>query len=623
MISELVQASNSKACVNTMSVQRGSLLFHAATRIRDPELVKMLIDYKADVNRSGRYNPHNEECGMLASVLLENEKWNQCAAILDTHGASLSQRDRRGMSVLHHYCNKLLYSTKAAHLNAFVRLLKRKKALDIDGVWSVSSLNASVFAAESEGSTALMLLVMNNGGFDQDLQLSMLKKLLEANADVNITGNSQNYTPLLISAQAIQSSARHVQIVQTLLQAGADPTTMTLCEPRCNAWYYIIANSSVHPQLLELALHHPNVSVSHLVHCPDGTLQTPLMLATRHAHNSAHATIAIDLLLRAGASINTQTALITALHAPVVVEHLLNNGADPNVHVQEPPLVLVVRNLQPCQLTMQLLLAHGADANWTDRQTGQSVLHATLLSAQDAEQPLQLLLKYGAIPRADKHESTPLAIAIQQSRPHAVMCLLTESFHAECSICGDLCLLEPLSSCGHAFCSSCMQNWYLAHLLESPVVRCPSQGCGIEIDYHDIRRSMHHTHAELFMHFDRRIAELCCVGMNDFAWCPNCSFGGIVPCSDTVCWECGHVWCGFCKSAAHKPGEQCELEQEVLSVEFYKTFARPCPSCRAQTEHTGGCSHMRCAQCQTEWCWVCGRLYQGRYTFDLSTDPCG
>ncbi|XP_055007439.1 E3 ubiquitin-protein ligase parkin isoform X2 [Boleophthalmus pectinirostris] len=41
------------------------------------------------------------------------------------------------------------------------------------------------------------------------------------------------------------------------------------------------------------------------------------------------------------------------------------------------------------------------------------------------------------------------------------------------------------------------------------------------------------------------------------------------------------------------------------SLLFIKESTKPCPRCAAPVQKNGGCSHMRCPLCHTEWCWVC------------------
>ena len=45
---------------------------------------------------------------------------------------------------------------------------------------------------------------------------------------------------------------------------------------------------------------------------------------------------------------------------------------------------------------------------------------------------------------------------------------------------------------------------------------------------------------------------------------------------------------------------------------------KKCPNCSVFTERTGGCNHITCTQCNTHWCWSCGKdnddNYGGKFT---------
>lgn len=92
------------------------------------------------------------------------------------------------------------------------------------------------------------------------------------------------------------------------------------------------------------------------------------------------------------------------------------------------------------------------------------------------------------------------------------------------------------------------------------------------------------------------------------------------------CAECGTQWCLLCSSGWRRDieggkgsiphdGRSCEqfsrsdgLTDTVAEV---RRIAKPCPKCRAPIERISGCPHMRCSRCACEWCWNCGRGYEG------------
>jgi ankyrin repeat protein len=624
-------ASNSRMLVNTVSSVRGSLLFHAATKIRDLALVQLLIDRGADVNYTGRFDASGNVCGMLASVVLENAKWCSCADELLKRGASLLECDRRGMSVVHHFCNAKLLGSERLHMRKFeLLLLKHANDLDINSVSHTASLRTSYVSDNEEGSTPLMLLLLNRARFSEATQISMLNTMIARGANVNLTANAANHTPLLLVVSQVLT-AHYKTLANILLRAGADPSA-ALTHTGQSALYYLLGSHQMAPQQILQALKHPAAAAAIAqpmpLHEPAHTAIT-LLCQTYVASGSLPVNNDVLVgLLAAGvdinATINGRSALSISVSMPGLLEHLLLLGADPN-HASAPDLL--VRAIEcDCNRSLELALRSGADPNRIDAATGSTALHKAVSNAKP--EFVRMLLQYGAKMIANNNGQTPLVLAKQiyhrqaSAMPELIIDLLQVPYHDECSICGDLLLLSPLSACGHAFCASCLEAWCVSNVVESPTVRCPSTACGAEIVYENVRQIMA-AQTDLFVVFDRKIAELCCLDMPDFAWCPNCSNGGVVPCSNTICFVCEHNWCGYCHGPAHAAGEQCRIEQEVISIALYKReHTRPCPKCRVATEHDGGCSHMRCRQCNTEWCWVCGQYYAGRYSFDLTVDPC-
>jgi len=82
--------------------------------------------------------------------------------------------------------------------------------------------------------------------------------------------------------------------------------------------------------------------------------------------------------------------------------------------------------------------------------------------------------------------------------------------------------------------------------------------------------------------------------------------------------NCGTGICSKCHQNAHY-GISCEenlkirvqiaggdLEGEISTLHFLKTFTSPCPKCSFPIMKDGGCNHMRCTKCNYYFCWVCG-----------------
>eukprot|EP01094_Clydonella_sp_ATCC50884_P030053 TRINITY_DN9649_c0_g1_i1.p3 TRINITY_DN9649_c0_g1~~TRINITY_DN9649_c0_g1_i1.p3 ORF type:complete len:186 (+),score=67.58 TRINITY_DN9649_c0_g1_i1:1-558(+) len=162
-------------------------------------------------------------------------------------------------------------------------------------------------------------------------------------------------------------------------------------------------------------------------------------------------------------------------------------------------------------------------------------------------------------------------------------------------------------------------------------MRCAWQGCTRDADFSEALRVLAAADAappKVCEQLASKVLERALGAMEDFKWCPRCDAGGLIEfaCRRTICHKCDHEWCAFCGLEEAHPEderEQCiaRLEMEMLQ-EWTRGHARPCPQCKVQTEHAGGCTHMTCAQCRFDWCWACGRKYIGRYSFDLEKCPC-
>jgi ankyrin repeat protein len=519
------------------------------------------------------------------------------------HGASLSARNRRGMNVLHQYCYSYQHDTADEHYQRFAALVQQHSAaqIDLNGTWDSTSLSCSVYLNDYDGATPLMLLVMNYGGFTDTLQLQMVDVLLQAGADVNVTNSVQNYTALQMLLEQTHLSQRHTAVAERLLRAGANIHTL-ITSSNVTVWYNILSKCSFAPSLLQLALNQYDFSINELnsvIATPGGTPLTPLVVACKSCvQHTAFNRTAIDALLEAGADINTHCDGQTPLHAAI-----------------------------GCAPLVEYLLQRGADVNAVSQKTGHSALHIALLSLDlsdpsSAGQQIDLLLRYGAVAMCDSEGNTPLTLGINKGARWLIPALQVDVW-SQCSICEQLSAMPPLNNCGHAFCLPCLRMWYASCALQVPQIQCPHNNCNLDVAHQDVCHAMRDTQAELLAAYERRITELCCADMDDFAWCPKCSFGGIVACAETICLVCNHVWCGFCKGPAHERGKVCKAETEMQAVIEYKSkHTRKCPKCHVPTEHQGGCTHMRCVQCTTEWCWVCGNFYSGKYSFDLTIDPC-
>ena len=80
-----------------------------------------------------------------------------------------------------------------------------------------------------------------------------------------------------------------------------------------------------------------------------------------------------------------------------------------------------------------------------------------------------------------------------------------------------------------------------------------------------------------------------------------------------VCEKCALAFCRVCYMGWHGPFARCfprdpnELSvEEKASYDYIRQNTSPCPTCSSPTQKTMGCNHMRCFQCNTHYCYLCG-----------------
>jgi len=85
-----------------------------------------------------------------------------------------------------------------------------------------------------------------------------------------------------------------------------------------------------------------------------------------------------------------------------------------------------------------------------------------------------------------------------------------------------------------------------------------------------------------------------------------------------ICEKCSLAFCRVCYMGWHSPFARCfprdpgELSaEEKASYEYIRSHTSPCPTCSSPTQKTMGCNHMKCFQCNTHFCYLCGAWLAG------------
>lgn len=96
----------------------------------------------------------------------------------------------------------------------------------------------------------------------------------------------------------------------------------------------------------------------------------------------------------------------------------------------------------------------------------------------------------------------------------------------------------------------------------------------------------------------------------------NCRCGGLVLKPDFKCNKCGCIHCSKCFQELH------EGACDSVFIDFNKD-AKPCPICGRLYKHDGGCDHMFCCGCRTQYKFSNGEIIIGRMVDLKPTDQLG
>ncbi|TMW63530.1 hypothetical protein Poli38472_002471 [Pythium oligandrum] len=150
-----------------------------------------------------------------------------------------------------------------------------------------------------------------------------------------------------------------------------------------------------------------------------------------------------------------------------------------------------------------------------------------------------------------------------------------------------------LSACGHQFCRSCFAQYLEVKIRDGQVY--PT--CFHEVDSTDGN--------------DKRAAFN--KETKHARQCPYCSFsqacdGPEHP--EVSCGGCKRVYC-YTHGNAHEQGtcadyEMRQMEADKVNRAAIALISKPCPGCQNSVEKNGGCNHMKCVVCSTNFCWICG-----------------
>ncbi|TYZ67693.1 hypothetical protein PybrP1_012830 [[Pythium] brassicae (nom. inval.)] len=255
------------------------------------------------------------------------------------------------------------------------------------------------------------------------------------------------------------------------------------------------------------------------------------------------------------------------------------------------------------------------------RQSEQSSEDARTSITRQSVRPTVILYEASfaaltAAARADRGEAQQQQPPPAATAAAAVRAELLEGFdmalQRECQICFDK--MDALQAhvcleCNTAFCSTCMQ-WYVEFkILDGEVsakkLVCPSAHCARPLAPELVEAF---AAPESFAKYQSFLKNQK-LGVR---FCPRagcCAALDEPPFSSTrraACTACDAESCMRCGGAYHR-ARLCRRVDKRYGRWKRRHNVRACPTCKADIEKQGGCSHMKCFQCDQEFCWACLR----------------
>lgn len=184
-----------------------------------------------------------------------------------------------------------------------------------------------------------------------------------------------------------------------------------------------------------------------------------------------------------------------------------------------------------------------------------------------------------------------------------------------CEICfeGTDCLN---ANCGHNnFCRDCWKMYIKSQVMSEGNgngIFCPALKCDFQLDDSMVLNLL--SDPDVKAKYQYLVSNQFVVCNRQLKFCPeaNCH---IVIKSDliqsSVQCKCGHFFCFQCGETMHLP-VKCEtlkrwetlMASDYGSKKWIYENTKPCPSCSTPIQKNGGCNHLNCAKCGTDFCWV-------------------
>ena len=200
------------------------------------------------------------------------------------------------------------------------------------------------------------------------------------------------------------------------------------------------------------------------------------------------------------------------------------------------------------------------------------------------------------------------------------------NYNKFCQICEEELTDEELNNnfveCFHIFCNDCYYN-YLKEKINNNIVEkinCPFHKCSFYLFNNFIERKIIKD-IPLLNKYKKLLRRKQLMIDPNIQLCPypDCeSYAKKEENNKFVsCIENKHKFCFNCLKDWHI-NEECKIEKEQ-SFEKWKNprKVKRCPRCKYFIEKNEGCNHIKCFNCQYEFCWLCLQKYESHH-FDLN-----
>ena len=169
-------------------------------------------------------------------------------------------------------------------------------------------------------------------------------------------------------------------------------------------------------------------------------------------------------------------------------------------------------------------------------------------------------------------------------------------------------------NCEHLFCTQWWFNYLKTLIIEAKVdkIKCMKNDCNEIITREFILKHISEDNI-LVEKYNKFLKRNEILKDKNKKLCPKPDCDSFLEKNDltkyVVC-ENGHWFCFECLNPphGHKP---CVTGLEKNFIEWLQgKKVKRCPRCQIITEKNNGCNNIKCANCQFQWCWICGDEYK-------------